>query len=551
MIKTAKRLALLAVTTATLVTLTFPQSKTQINKDRTNKGGVITGRITVEGRSASGLKVFLVPADYSPTSLPRHLDVSSLTDDDGKFRITGVPAGAYTLTVAAPVYVPTEAGKSMPPGRKLIIRESEELHDVNLNLIRGGVITGKVTGVNGQPAVGVHVSVIAQDENGRTSHLVLPNPSGETDDLGVYRLYGIPPGSYLVSVRPRVSLNKETRGYAPLTYYPGVAEEFEATALEVEGGGEVENIDITFGRPKDTFNVTGRVIDAATGSPLSNTRCGYADVTKRLRATLDGGCRTDANGEFRIEHVLPGKYSAFVSVDADSDAYSEPAPFDVTSSDVQGLTVKVSRGSSIIGFAVVEGVDGSSVLPQLSQVTVQAVQPDASGGVYAAKATIAPDGRFHLRGVRPGNVSLLITSRAGQDFSLLRVEHNGLMHVGPIDVPEGRPLDGVKLVLTYGKGNILGQVKIQNGALSADSIVRIGLALAGAPERIIRATKTDPQGRFIMTDIPAGMYELTAYLAPEPGSGAGARRPPVKQAVTVRNGINTEVTLLFGLAIRQ
>jgi hypothetical protein len=71
----------------------------------------------------------------------------------------------------------------------------------------------------------------------------------QTDDRGIYRLYGLPAGRYLISAGSGggpgempmriggVSITKRT-------YYPDSTEESQAKAIEVTPGSEAKDIDI-------------------------------------------------------------------------------------------------------------------------------------------------------------------------------------------------------------------------------------------------------------------------------------------------------------------
>src|SRR5207253_270877 len=69
-----------------------------------------------------------------------------------------------------------------------------------VTLIKGGVITGTVTTAQNGPAVAVSVRAFrVRDQDGKS--LTTTNQFGErlTDDRGIYRIYGLPPGSYVVA----------------------------------------------------------------------------------------------------------------------------------------------------------------------------------------------------------------------------------------------------------------------------------------------------------------------------------------------------------------
>src|SRR5688572_16977290 len=85
-----------------------------------------------------------------------------------------------------------------------------------------GVITGKVTTLTGEPMVGVRVSaVMVKDLNGNPERRQFGGRPRFTDDRGVYRIYGLRPGIYVVYARGDVTSSPISpyEGYAP-TYHP-------------------------------------------------------------------------------------------------------------------------------------------------------------------------------------------------------------------------------------------------------------------------------------------------------------------------------------------
>jgi hypothetical protein len=84
-------------------------------------------------------------------------------------------------------------------------------------MIKGGVITGRVTNATGEPLIGVRVNaVMTRGAEGNTARRAAARPRF-TDDRGFYRLYGLPPGTYVVFTRNAFPLlTTETRRHITL-----------------------------------------------------------------------------------------------------------------------------------------------------------------------------------------------------------------------------------------------------------------------------------------------------------------------------------------------
>ena len=75
----------------------------------------------------------------------------------GKFTITGLPSGRYTLAATKPPYLRTNYGAKRcdRPGTPITLKEAEQMPDITLRMTRGAVLSGTITDENGAPASGV------------------------------------------------------------------------------------------------------------------------------------------------------------------------------------------------------------------------------------------------------------------------------------------------------------------------------------------------------------------------------------------------------------
>src|SRR5207253_4388149 len=127
----------------------------------------------------------------------------------------------------------------------------------------------------------------------------------QTDDRGVYRIYGLPAGRYKASVGAdsgQGTVSPGGRGYYPRTFYPDVNESARATVVDLGEGSEVSNVDIQVGRRADTYSVTGRVVDSETGLPIAGARVGYGPASQnqeRFNAYYSG-IPVGSRGEYRF-----------------------------------------------------------------------------------------------------------------------------------------------------------------------------------------------------------------------------------------------------------
>ena len=517
--------------------------------------GTITGRITLGDKPARGVAVILLPVDvYGPDRKAR---ARATTDADGQFRLTSVPAGRYQVMPVAPSLVVSSGLTSFrDQGKSINLAEGETIEKIDFTLARGGVITGRVTDADGRPVIGEAIRLVQAGKGNDPGGAFFFNPfMYQTDDRGIYRIYGIQPGRYVVSVGEDGKSGMVRMGFGrsvsyARTFHPNVTDESRANVIEVMEASEATNVDITLGRSSTTYMVSGQVIDAETGKPIPNVGTGYGSLSEgdTEMGSFGIGSRTDAEGRFRFEGVLPGRYAAFSIPGEQDNTYSVPVTFEVSEGDLTGLIVKVRRGASISGVVVIEGTNERSILAKLPQLHLNYWSESQALAVptFNEGEKINPDGSFRIWGLRPGKVRLMLGGWPPlKGFSLLRVERDGVeQRAGIVEVPAGGQVSGVRVVIEYGTGVIRGQARVENGVLPEGSHIYISVRRASQTELSLPGAEVDARGRFVIDGLPAGEYQLR--LSGSLGR-AGTHFKPVVQNVQVTNGAETQATLVIDL----
>lgn len=531
------------------------------SKDAKTTGtAIISGRVTVEGKAAAGVTVVAGILDYGPE---RKVYGQSVTDADGRFRIANVPAGRMTVQALAEAFVATQSTDYGNSGKAITVAEGETIENLEFTLARGGVVAGRVTQTNGQPVIGEHLSVALVDEAGKKVPAFYFNPFVfDTDDRGVYRIYGLRAGRYLISTGQTKGTVRMGFGgrFFPQTFYPGVTDEAKATIVEVTTGGEATGIDIALDPPKRTYVATGRIVDAETGKPVPNVTYGYGTYNpndKRVGAFGFNNTATNAKGEFRIDGLLPDQYAAFAfNTGGDSgalaDSYSDSAVFEITDANVNDLEIKLHRGATISGIAVLENPNDKAALAQLSKMQLHASNPNPEIGAFRFQPdSINADGSFLLKGLRPGKIKITLGGYPPvKGFSLVRVERNGAEQPDGIDVGAGELINGVRLVLAYGNGAVRGQVEIKSGTVPQGARLSVAAHRAGDEQSNYSSVWVDERNRFLIEGLPPGTYELTLKARIFGASDAAPPRDvaaPVKQTITVTDGAETQATFTLDL----
>jgi len=386
--------------------------------------------------------------------------------------------------------------------------------------------------------------------------------SALTDTQGNYRIQGLAPGNYIVSIGPALEgeINSQPgkRTYYVKRYYPNTYSKDNAKGIEVNEGSAITGINITAGEMKNTVEIRGRVVTADTGRPIAGVTMSYGVVSGRGAtgvgtAAVAGGTaiataayfsndmpprdKSNENGEFLIAGVFPGKY--YITLDRQrnqgAEYYVEPTENDVTDNGVSDLVVKMRRGITISGKVEIHGTNDPEMLRKVGELRIDATsrpkQLDPFPFDGNRNATVSSDGTFTLKGLKPGKVSISLNS-SGQDggvFQLDRIEYKGgsIGREG-IEVGAGENLTDVRLIAVYGDITIRGYVKI-NGKLPDGIRLRLVASRQGDTSPSYKFADIDAQGHFVVTNLSAGVYSLR--LLPMTPRTFGEDRKSISEAM--------------------
>jgi len=305
-----------------------------------SKTGDINGRVVTEnGQPLANVTVYVRPGtgDGNPVT-------TTNANRDGVFKVSGLEKGSYLVEAALPGYIP-KPRESGPP-----VRSTPDM--VTLVLLKGGVITGTVTNSKNDPvvAIGIRVEMVL-DEAGRKAPGIAYE--GVTDDRGVYRVYGLPSGTYVVAADG--ASNYSATGVNAFakdmpTYAPSSSRE-AADEISVRVGEETSNVDIRY-RAERGSTISGIV---------RGNRMGDRGFSVTLTSLAENGRRWDTpfqdpNGEFAFEGIPDGDYHIVATAywNERERGTSESMVLSVRGADVQGIELTAAALASISGSVVLK-----------------------------------------------------------------------------------------------------------------------------------------------------------------------------------------------------
>lgn len=522
-------------------------NKTGTPKTDERSAGSITGRVVNEsGRPIPNARVFVLGMGRQTV----HRTV--ITDEAGRYVADALPRGSYAVSAQASGYV-----SSRDPRDPFHYRPGET---ANLILKKGAVITGVVTNSDGDPVVGMPISAtLVRDTQGRPIGAT-PGSAKYTDDRGVYRIFGLPAGTYIVIAAPRTAGASMLNSYvddAP-TYYPSSTRD---TAVEVllQDGGEATGIDILY-RGEQGFAVSGTLANAPLADP-SVVGIGVL-LIRASNDTLDAQTPVKVRGSERVfafygvpdgDYYLTARQGPYQTNDG---AGSKRVPVKVRGRDVTGVGISLVQFGSIAGRLTFDIATRNLKCetpraPAIEEtlITLQTDETDSSDPSSRFVSDVnAPDskGDFLFQGLPAGrylpDTRLLddawyvrAVTVPGPTSSPVDASHSG------IAVRPGQRINGIRVVLGEGAASIRGRVVSDKQGASLPDRLRVHLVPAepGSAKDTLRFFDAEVQSdsSFKLTNLAPGRYLVVARQRSEEEARQRSSRPLAWNA-TARAGLH-------------
>jgi hypothetical protein len=378
---------------------------------------IIRGRVTL-ARGTQPIARVDVRASSPTLKTPRAVK----TDANGRYEIRDLPAGKYVVSAVKSNFVTAAFGQTRPlgPGAPFDLADGQTAN-VNLTLSHSGVIAGRVIDEFGDPATDVQVTTMRYQYVNGERRLLPASGRSVTNDIGEFRMFGLPPGDYLVSARVQNGMFSDTddrpenrAGYAP-TYYPGTSNPSEAQRISIDAGQVVNGISLTL-MPVRTVRVSGVALDAS-GKPLGETRVMAINTTAMFGLEASGQVRAD--GKFTLSGLTPGDY--VLRAGGGDETQVAMLPITVGDSDITDLQLVAYKQSTITGRLV---FDSQDTHPSPSAVRIIVARPNAvmTGG---GNAVVKGDSTFELK-TTPGHALFRVVITSAGAWQLKSVTLNGV-----------------------------------------------------------------------------------------------------------------------------
>lgn len=457
---------------------------------------------------------------------------SASSDASGHFSIDHIAAGRYDLRVSRTGYLATQYGQDQPdkPGAVLTLVAGQKMTDLLFRLQRTAVIAGRITDEDGEP---VREATVEARTTVRGKSATEQIGGATTNDLGEYRVFDLPPGSYFILASIGRGMAEADAGLPPLganyfpTYFPSAIEIARASAIEVKSGDEVTGIDIAVSpRPSNqTYKIHGHVANSISGHPDASIAVMIlprGQSSEEAMYMRDGkNARPDEKtGEFEIKGVSPGEYTVLALWFDGGKMRTGSQSVDVIGSDVSDVSIVLTRGIDIPGRVTLEGQSARS-----ASDAVVVLMPSERETRFSppADTRVQPDGSFVLNEVGDGSYSIGVVSKC-VDCYVKSAKANGvdLLEQG-VQIGSGNAPSSIGIVYSSNTATVNGSVTNKDDLPAAGALVVLVPDLAAHPKRDpYQTATTDQYGRFEIRGVPPGHYKAFAW---EKMSGDSYRDP--------------------------
>jgi hypothetical protein len=348
-----------------------------------------------------------VPGTPGPT-------MSVRTNAYGIFDFPPLPGGAYLVSAARRNFFSIQYGQKdwRSAGMPVLIDDGNSTF-LNIRMPRLGAINGRVLDEND---VGLAGHEVVAYRNTRPPQLVTRVTA---DERGVFRLFDLDPGSYLVRT---VAREYEDGGYLP-TFSKESPRVEDARPVEVQLDQDFDRVEVHPGMGK-LFNIGGTVLPGMTDSKGD-------PVTVKLTLASDMGREVaETSGAFRFAPAAPGSLELYAEGPGDgtSRCFMIGGYQPLVLRDADTLDIKVPapcvRETSILITEARGQMLPSNMKPQLLARRIDLAGPSES-------RTIAIEGYGYSARVKllPGRWELLLNPPPGYcvtEFSYSRPRSDGV-----------------------------------------------------------------------------------------------------------------------------
>jgi protocatechuate 3,4-dioxygenase beta subunit len=441
------------------------------------------------------------------------------TDAAGQFSISGIAPGKYRLSAERSGFINAQYGARGPnkPGTLLTLEPGQKSSDLSMRLTPQGVIAGRVLDEEGEPVANVDVQVLRQQYmQGRKQ--MARTGGASTNDLGEYRVFGLPPGRYYVSANFRQNgMQPQADDEYVTTFFPRTTDPAAAAPMDVAPGAQLRNIDIPLAKMHTVTvrgHVTAEVRSLAGGDTPQRPNLNVM-LSARSTAIVGGGFARGApvtpEGTFEFRSVTAGSYFLIGALNITGRALSARLPIEVGGSNLEGLSLTIRGGVPVTGRVRVEGETTAS----LAQVRLNLLPAEPGAIQFGPMPTqqLKEDGAFQMDDVATDRYMVSVNGLP-EGFYVKSVRSANVdVTAQGLDVAGASPA-ALDVVLSPNAAQVTGTVldpKTQKAAPMMMVVMVPQEKERRDRESFYRTSTTDLSGQFTFKSVPPGEYRVYSW----------------------------------------
>lgn len=431
-------------------------------------------------------------------------DYQKYTNEAGECEFTQLSVGSYSVRVSKPSFFPQSEGGVADPE---LVLKAGETRIVQSYLTRGGVVSGRLLNADSEGLTGIPVTALWVDSD-PPRHYRLPagsesNGTSVSDDRGVFRIYGLRPGTYVIAVNAKrdASLRKDI---LPQKYLGG-ADSKTSAGVFVGFSEQISLPDIQLtANFADACAISGTV-NGKEGLPLGAVLVSLVGLDDQ---TLSDKGLTNATGGFAFEGLAPGRYR--ISASSKQDPYRSFMKEVDLRTPTTVLKISLSEYPAIEGHTYLYRSQKPEPLPMLKIALIP-----AAGGA-GLNFTSASDAAFSIKTAQRGYFSWSLPG-------LARNQYLAAIKLGDKDITSSpllisdKSISDLAIYVSTGAATVLGHFP-ESTQSGCKEFAAYAVLLSPADNEVLRWKPANEciGNSFSIYSLPPGNYYLVALPLKRP-----------------------------------
>lgn len=535
---------------------TASPSPTPVEKRSPNETpptGSIKGRVVDDdGQPVVNATLMAQAVNGPPTMRPGKVD------SEGNFSVDDLPPTGYVVFAMAPGYIDDAMSTGDPNDWPRHLIGSQ----LKIRMIKGGVITGKVTNSKGDPIVGVPVHAVNLNNPSFSATDFLGASGGESDDRGIYRIYGLRPGQYVVNAGGPGQFGLAASNGFDLdvpTFYPSATRD-TAIPVMVRSGDETTGIDIKYSGAEG-HRISGFVVGGInSGTSAMNGAIAIMLSPAGTQSVLSMAIASplDQRRAFGFNGIGDGEYdlsAVFQTGQQNEASLVATKRVTVRGGDVTGVELTLVQLAAIAGSIVLDPIKQEDTCDKRGAQLIETVfaarrdEPKKIGSQMMTRmlagfgGTVNAKGEFSARNLDAGRYRFEIKLptdawyvRAINLPAAVTIPPSTASKPNPwqgtVTIKSGQQVNGVSINVGQDAASLRGRVNVTPEGASFPADLRVHLVPADREQAndVLRysETTTMSDGSFAFSNIAPGRYFIVSRVEPDTSPRSSAFDPTAR-----------------------